>query len=306
MIIVFSKDRAFQVEACLRTLLAQCEDAAYVPIRVLWTASSAEHRKSYEILRESYRSKYPQLLFVEETSFRRDLVLVLGQVRPGSWRDRIIRLLLPIPMAWAQAVVAVLVNAGPTLFVVDDTLFLRPFLCAPCARHLVSPGNLAFSLRLGQSVTRSYIGQCDQKVPAMALLDDQFAIYRYKWPDTEIDFEYPLEISSSFLNMRLLLARLLRKPWKSPNTLEFALSKMAGRYKQTHPFVLTYDEPRAVSAPLNVVQKEFDNPHGGQERYHPDALCRIFLQGGRADLSALAGIRTNAVHTEIELLPSSS
>ena len=53
MIVVFSKDRAFQLEACLRTLSAQCTDIKNVPVRVLWTVSSAEHRRAYDVLRES-------------------------------------------------------------------------------------------------------------------------------------------------------------------------------------------------------------------------------------------------------------
>jgi hypothetical protein len=308
MIVVFSKDRAFQLEACLRTLLAQCEDAADVPIRVLWTASGADHRRSYEILEKSYKGKNADILFVEESFFRRDLILILGRVRPGSWKEKIIRLLLPIKMSWAQAVISPLLNPWPTLFVVDDSLFSRPFRFSTCARYLLAaPENLAFSLRLGQGVTRSYMGNCEQEVPEMQPVDEALGIYQFRWPEGDIDFEYPLEISSSILHLHLILPRLLRKKWKSPNTLELALALMAGRYKKPQPLLLTFQEPRAVSAPLNIVQKDFtDNRHGTQERYEPAALCRLFLQGVRADLSQLGRVEQNSVHMEIDLLPAGS
>jgi hypothetical protein len=307
MIVVFSKDRAFQLEACLRTLLAQCEDAGEVPIRVLWTASSADHRRSYEILEKSYEGQKASIFFVEESFFRRDLLMVLGRVRPGSWKEKIIRL-LPIKMSWVQALISPLLNAGPTLFVVDDSLFSRPFHFAICARTLLaSPENLAFSLRLGQGVTRSYMGNCEQEVPEMQPVDETLGIYRFRWPEGDIDFEYPLEISSSILHLQLILPRLLRKKWKSPNTLGLALALMAGRYKKTQPLLLTFQEPRAVSAPLNIVQKDFtDNRHGTQERYEPAALCRLFLEGVRADLSQLGRVKQNSVHMEIDLLPAGS
>ncbi|HEY0257383.1 MAG TPA: hypothetical protein VGC39_08065 [Candidatus Methylacidiphilales bacterium] len=309
MIIVFSKDRAFQLEACLRTLLAQCGDAHDVPIRILWTSSSEDHRQAYAILRKELTG-YGTIEFVRESDFRRDLLEIIGDFAPGSWQGRIAHLLfeigrVPALRGLSEICLTPLLPGGPVMFVVDDTLFLRPFRFDPCARHLLaSTEYLAFSLRLGQGVTRSYIGHCGQQVPPMTVVNDKLGIYQYRWPDSEIDFEYPLEVSSSVLNLRLILARLLRKKWKSPNSLELALANMAGRYKRNHPLLLTFGEPRAVSAPLNVVQHDFKNPHGGQERYHPDALCRLFLQGGRADLTRLDQIHTNAVHIEVDLLPS--
>src|SRR5271163_3091824 len=101
MIIVFSKDRAFQLEACLRTLLAQCEDAADVAIRILWTASNSEHRRSYTILNEALRH-FVHLQFIEESSFRFDLIRILGDLRSGSWRERIVRLLQRGALSWSR------------------------------------------------------------------------------------------------------------------------------------------------------------------------------------------------------------
>jgi hypothetical protein len=313
MIIVFSKDRAFQLEACLRTLLARCEDVINVPVQVLWTASSPSHRQSYDVLRETYQGKSSvHMEFIEESSFRRDLIMILGNVAKGSWRDRLIRLLLRDGGAsWTrnlvQALTSLLLRPAPTtLFVVDDTLFLRSFSFAQCSRVLLAnDGCLAFSLRLGRGLTRFYMGDCDQEVPEMTLVDEGSQVYQFRWTEAEGDFEYPLEISSSILKLTLILPRLLRKDWKSPNTLELALANMAGRYKQRFPMLLTFQDPRAVAAPLNRVQQDFtDNRHGGQERHHPDALCRLFLKGVRADLSRLDQIKPASVHAEIDLLPA--
>jgi len=313
MIIVFSKDRAFQLEACLRTLLAQCQDVANVPVRVLWTASSANHRQAYDVLREIYKSQSSlRIEFVEESNFRRDLTLILGNFEVGSWRDRFVRWLMrggstSSPQSFSQALIGLCSRPVPAmLFVVDDTLFLRPFHFAECSRTLLASNDaLAFSLRLGQGLTHFYMGNCSQAVPEMTLVDDSRKIYQFRWTEAKGDFEYPLEVSSSILKLGLILPRLLRKKWHSPNTLELALANMTGRYRERHPMLLTFQQPRAVSVPLNIVQKDFtENRHGGQDRYHPDALCARFLQGVRADLSRLERFQTTSVHAEVDLLPA--
>jgi len=211
--------------------------------------------------------------------------------------------------SWTQKFIQILtgliVRPEPAaLFVVDDTLFLRPFRFASCSHYLLAHEDcLAFSMRLGQGLTCFYMGDRDQEVPELTLVEGNSGIYQFRWTEAKGDFEYPLEISSSILKLKLILPRLLRKNWRSPNTLELALANMAGRYRRKHPLLLTFQEPRAVSAPLNTVQQDFTGSrHGGQERYHADALCDLFLKGVRADLSRLDQIKPASVHAEIDLL----
>jgi hypothetical protein len=310
MIIVFSKDRAFQLEACLRTLLIQCRDANEVPIRVLWTASHSNHRRSYALLRDSFHH-LPNIEFIEESGFRSDLIVIWGGIARGSWRDHAVRHLEKVSASWARNLIQPFTNlllrpAPAVLYVVDDTVFLRSFGFTECASRLLAKDDgLAFSLRLGEGLTRFYMGNSPQEVPELTLMDKDSQVYQFRWTEAEGDFAYPLEISSSILKSNLILSRLLRKRWHSPNTLELALANMAGRYKQKHPLVLTFREPRAVSVPLNIVQQDFtENRVGGKERYQPDRLCDLFLKGVRADLSGLNQMPHTSVHMEIDLLPA--
>ena len=310
MIVVFSKDRAFQLEACLRSLLAQCADAKEVPIRVLWTASQEQHEQAYAILRESYAAGWLNLQFVREKIFRADLLTVLGGLAADSSGDRFVRGVEKMPAAWmkkwARPMTAPLLQPPPVvLYVVDDTIFLRPFHFMECAKLLLAkPEALAFSLRLGRGLTRFYMGNRDQAAPEFASVGTHPDVCEFRWAEADGDFGYPLEVSSSLLRSDVIFARLLRKEWRTPNTLEMALANMSGRYKKEYPMLLTFGEPRAIAVPLNLVQKDFtDNRHGGQERYHPDSLCALFLQGVRADLSGLEKLKQVSVHAEIELLP---
>ena len=313
MIVIFSKDRAFQLEACLRTLREQCEDIPSVPVKVLWKASTEAHRQAYDLLRNALSTTASfSVDFIEESNFRADLIQILASLDRNSWRTGIVHWLARFQnKSWQRGLGQVFLSrmARPeaaTLFTVDDTLFLRPFRFGECVSQLLAHDRcLAFSLRLGEGLTRFYMGNRDQKVPPMQLVDPATRLCEFRWSDADGDFAYPLEVSSSFLKIGSLFPRLLRKPWKSPNTLELAFANMAGRYRDTHPFVLTFQQPHAVAVPLNIVQKDFTaNRHGGQDRYHPDQLCRLFLEGVRADLSGLAGISPNSVHAELDLLPS--
>jgi hypothetical protein len=310
MIVVFSKDRAFQLEACLRTLLEHCDDIHAVPVKVLWTASNADHKQAYTLLRDSLKTA--PIEFIEEESFRADLILILGGLTRLSWQAPFSRCLIQFRnISWMRSLTQVVLTSLlqpklATLFAVDDTLFLRPFRFSECtARLLAHDRCLVFSLRLGDGITRFYMGDRDQEVPVMDPVDGSADLREFRWSDADGDFAYPLEVSSSILKVGEIFSRLLRKDWKSPNTLELALANMAGRYRETHPLVLTFRQPRAVAVPLNMVQKDFTaNRHGGQDRYHPDELCRLFLQGVRADLSGLDRVAPNSVHAELDLLPA--
>jgi hypothetical protein len=309
MIIVFSKDRAFQLEACLRSLLAQCQDVNEVPIRVLWTVSNSNHRQSYAILCILFAYR-PNIEFMEESSFRSDLMVVWGGVVRNSWRGHVVRRAAKLSGSWARKLIqpfmSLLVRPAPVvLYVVDDSIFLRSFCFSECAKRLLAMEDaLAFSLRLGRGLTRFYMGDRDQEVPKFTPVEEDSGIYQFRWADADGDFGYPLEISSSLLKSKLILSRLLRKDWRSPNTLEMTLAGMAGRYRKKHPLLLTFQDPRAVSVPLNIVQQDFtDNRHGGQKRYDADSLCGLFLKGIRADLSGLDQIKPASVHAEIDLLP---
>ena len=283
MITVFSKDRAFQLEACLRTLLARCEDVGDVPVQILWTASSPNHRKSYDILQAFYKSKATvRIEFIEESSFRRDLTMILGNLEKGSWRDRLVRLLSRTGSAswmqgFMQALISLLLRPKPTmLFVVDDTLFLRPFSFTRCSRDLLeNDACLAFSLRLGQGLTRFYMGDCDQEVPEMILVDKDSQVYQFRWTEAKGDFEYPLEISSSILNLNLILPRLLRKKWNSPNTLEMAPTTWRGDIDKSIPCCSLFSS-RA---------RRFSSVEHGPERF-----CSTTATGGRSGI-----IRTRSV-----------
>src|SRR5262245_45458414 len=92
---IFSRDRAFQLEAMLRSFRSHAQGAAAARLVVLFRATDARHARQYTLL----ASAYPDVRFVAEQGFRDDLFSVIG-------------------------------SSPVILFLVDDTLFTRPFSLA--------------------------------------------------------------------------------------------------------------------------------------------------------------------------------
>jgi len=54
--ILFSFDRAMQVDAVLRSLMLHCQDADQIPISVLYRTSNKKHTLQYDRLTAEYAS----------------------------------------------------------------------------------------------------------------------------------------------------------------------------------------------------------------------------------------------------------
>ena len=72
MVIVFSKNRAMQLDLCLRSFFKYCQDdlKSYDMV-VLWTADNQEHKSAYYYLDYMNRNK---CLFYKERDFKDDLL----------------------------------------------------------------------------------------------------------------------------------------------------------------------------------------------------------------------------------------
>jgi hypothetical protein len=124
--IVFSKDRAMQLDACLRSIESWAPYAG--PITVVYKATTPEFSAAYHSLDLADGVR----LVAESNDFRSDVIAVLD---PGSEH---------------------------TVFHTDDDVFFR----APPGAPSVPSGFAAFSLRLGQNTTHCYTLGRPQRIPA--------------------------------------------------------------------------------------------------------------------------------------------
>ena len=116
--IIFSKDRAMQLEATLLSLKHHCEDFGLMDLTVLYNTSTTLHEHSYKLLQSSLNQTL-KINWVRESEFQSDLLRLL---RGHEY----------------------------VLFLVDDNLFVHHFsIASVCEKLSKMQDALGFSLRLG-------------------------------------------------------------------------------------------------------------------------------------------------------------
>lgn len=295
--IVFSRDRALQLDATLRSFSQHAGEDSHIVLFALYRTKSPRHAAQYEELARYYRGS---VQFVRETAFRKQVLQILGSPSASAGRPRRSFLLEKL---WPPSAPSHLEREKPTdylLFLVDDCLFVRSIRLADAQEALESsPDALGFSFRLGQNTTRSYVLGRSQMLPSFQPVGD--GILKYDWTRADADFGYPLEISSSMYRSETILHLLTRLQFEDPNTLESQLSLQARRLARRMPFLLCPEQSVAFSAPMNRVQEVYSNRSAVNAAYAPEALADRFDQGERINVRAFTGFVPSACHQEVGL-----
>lgn len=263
--IIFSKDRALQLAACIDSFLMHCRDAGRVRLHVLYMCSESESERQYNALKRAY----PDIIFLRETAFRDQILQTIGE-------------------------------STDLLFLVDDNIFVGDF-CLPDLTEAMDghPDAIGFSLRLGANTVYSYSLDKKQAIPAFQETGGD--ICTFNWTKADGDFSYPLEVSSSLYRTSDILDVIGPHDFTNPNTLEALLAGMARRFTDSRPSLLCFRRSVSFCAPVNMVQTVYDNRAGGRPEYSPGSLAAKFSTGCRIDVSRYAGFIPGACHQEVDL-----
>jgi hypothetical protein len=311
--IIFSRDRAMQLDAVLRSFFLHCLDSELIKISILYMVSDENHARQYKTLMVDH----PQVTFIEQTNFRQDVIHWLDPYVAGSCAakkyfalDKAISVVRSIrdlsgkfKMFASQRLQKFLAPQPQDLFylfLVDDNLFIRDF----SLNHVVhilqgQPRALGFSLRLGMNTTYCYSYDSAQSLPKFEQLSG--GALAYEWVSDELDFGYPLEISSSVYRAQEIVPFLLGLEFDSPNTLEGEMAAQAHRFKNKFPLLVCYEKSIAFCNPINLVQTTHQNRSGHEYNYTIQELLERFDRGERVSVVAYTGFTTNACHQEVEL-----
>jgi GT2 family glycosyltransferase len=265
--IIFSRDRAMQLDATLRSFAMHCGDRERVDMKVLYTSSTPEHEALYQAL----PAEYPFVEFIRESQFREDFLALLSK---DCYRH--------------------------VLFLVDDNIFVKDFFLMEALQALEShPDAVGFSLRLGKNTTFSYMLQGPQRLPPFETLPGN--ILKYDWKGAELDFAYPLEVSSSIYRTGDLLHLLREEDFSNPNTLESLLDSHKHAFTPGKTWLLCYGQSVTFSNALNVVQTAWQNQSGSRVEYSSESLANQFRQGYRVEVASYSGMTPNSCHQLAEL-----
>ncbi len=268
LVMIFSRNRAFQLDATLRSFLLHCHDAELTKVRVLFTTTDALHTSQYEKMNLEY-NKHPFIRFVCEQDFRSDVLTMVARF------DHV-------------------------FFLVDDTIFVREFSIQKTVDAFSrQPDALACSFRLGRNTTYSYMSNAEQSLPSFT--QENFELLKYSWSDAQHDFGYPLELSSSIYRVSDIYEVIAQLPFSNPNTLEGQLAEKKENFIKTQPFLLCYEQSVAFSNPLNLVQTAWENRVGQNPQYTSQRLAEKFAQGYRVNVESFSNFLPQAVHQEVAL-----
>jgi hypothetical protein len=316
-VVIFSRDRALQLDAVLHSFYMHCADADSADISVLYLATDDRHRRQYQ----SVAASYPDVAFLPQKDFRHDLLTVISPYEKDSWQERIYFLLGAAGHAgvskglldriskhtvqrlrsqMTEKLLPSLGDASHILFLVDDNIFVRNFQLSEGVGALEShPSLMGCSLRLGENTVFCYSHNSPQKLPAFIDLDEKLIMF--DWTQAEHDFGYPLEVSSSIYRLRDLLPFLMGLHFSNPNTLEEQISSNVSIFRSRYPLMCCYRHSVTFCNPINKVQTILPNRAAEQYRYHANELADRFERGERIKVDAYNNFTPTGCHQEVEL-----
>lgn len=185
-IIIFSKDRACQLDLLLTSMHKMFKEYAKYNINVLYTSSSDEYESAYARLKRMHQ----HVIFIREQDFRDDLI---SQIKPENTY---------------------------TIFLVDDDVWKEPFTIECNELDALEDDDvLCMSLRLDQNLTYCYTLNVEMEAP------DLSSSPTWKWGEFSGDFGYPMSLDGHIFRTKDIIPLVSRLPYNNPNTLEAALSK---------------------------------------------------------------------------------
>ena len=265
MIIVFSKDRAMQLRACLDGLLECCDDSEWLKVIILYKASDERHAKQYKKLAGEYR----WFNFISEVNFRDQVISMIG----GTTSDYI----------------------G---FLVDDDMFCREFSYNVGKAILQTNSDiLSICYRLGKNIAFSYMHDGPEVQPDFISMGGHL---KFNWMYGKWAWGYPLELCHSLYRKKDILPLLNCLNYQNPNQLEAALNGQKNLFCH-RPFVDCPSVSASFTTPINVVQNVFKNRGGHDTQYSVESLADMFDKGKRIEIEPFDNYTPKSVHEPQEL-----
>jgi hypothetical protein len=296
--VIFSKDRAMQLDATLRSFYLHCADANEAQMHVVYKTSSDLHARQYASLEQIY----PEVHFHPEGVLRNDLLGLMKEAAQPAWMMALSHRVREARRRrlWLQLWSGFLEFPRYVLFLVDDNLFVRDFTLKDITHALASHVNaLGFSLRLGKNINYSYPWDKSATQPEFKPARQNISVFR--WMDAVDEFNYPLELSSSIYRLDEMLTLLEKLKFENPNRLEAQMAKSTGRFEKNLPDLLCYNISVTFCNPVNRVQDVYKNRAGQIEGFSSEELASLFEKGRRVQVESYSGFMNNACHQEVEL-----
>lgn len=259
-IIYYSKDRAMQLDASLRSLKKHFKEYDTASKHVIFDASSATYVDTYRTLTETY----PEVNFIFQDGFKKNTLECLDT---KNWFS---------------------------MFVMDDIFFKEDFSMSDPIFGIL-PGNkdvLSLSLRLGTRIKYCYAIDSFMKQPKFARTTDEYLVWKY--PGCEGDWGYPMSLDANVYQTDYIKTLINGLKFYNPNELEAVLNQPRVGPK----YLACYPKSKLFNVPANRVQNTFENRH--ENSWSAEDLNKMFKAGRRVDIKGMHGLDNDAVHFPVD------
>lgn len=185
-IIVFSKDRAAQLDLFLRSMEEYFPEYYYHNFNIIYTYSNQKFKKGYEELIKLYNN----VKFIKETDFKKNILNKINK------------------------------NIDYTVFFVDDIIWKEPFSTEDNEFHTfeVNKDILCLSLRLNPNLNYCYTANKSMSLPKT------YNKGIWEWKGESGDYGYPMSLDGHIFRTKEILPYLKKLNYKNPNSLEGSLA----------------------------------------------------------------------------------
>lgn len=262
-IVVFSKDRAPQLDLLLRTYARHAKPRP-ARLNIQYAASTALHERAYQKVILHHQPLIARA--APEAGFKQTLLSLLATSK-----------------------------APNVMFLVDDIVFIDDFDVDMLCRW--DTDRSIFSLRLGANIVRSFNSKVDiQAQPALRAIQAQDQqLLSWCWHHGELDWNLPVSLDGNVLPLTEILPIIDSQAIKGPNSLEKALGTYRFLFKYRRGSC--YPTSRLVNLPMNTVKAEqgFDFPNFNVD---PEHLAEQYMQGMLLSIDNYQGMTPDSCHME--------
>lgn len=262
-IIVFSKDRACQLDLHLRSLAANFKEFNQNEINVVYDFSDLQYLEGYQKLMEQ---TYSNVKFYNDNQF-------------GSLKNTLTELMR--------------LENKFTMYLCDDIIFVNPFSLNDKEIQIVKTEKdvMSTSLRLWKGIDFCYATNSSSPTPNF--IKD----FCWDWRTAIGDWGYPMSCDGNIYLTKFLSSKNAAINYVYPNHFEAALASTADR---NVPLTACYlSEPKLINIPANIVQNVYSNRHANIKT--PAILNQLWLRDKILDLDFYLGKKFNSVHVELDL-----
>jgi glycosyltransferase involved in cell wall biosynthesis len=266
-IIVFSKNRACQLELLLRSLKIFLQNWQSYSVHIIYSYTDTEYQQGYEIV----KSEFPAFNYLPELH---------DQVATDSFKNLVLNCFKN--------------NHPYTMFLVDDLVF-KSFvdLSGATFQSFVNDSSiLCLSLRLSPQIKYCYTSNIFSPPPTF----ENNLVWNWQEYPKNSDWGYPMSLDGHiFRTSEIYDLIVFNRSFNNPNTLETQLALRPLSLTQ----MICYAESKIVNIPANKVQNIYSNRHARMSDLSD--LNQHFLNGCRLSLKPILDTKNTSVHQEIPL-----